>query len=129
MSSNLEIKLSIWEVVQIKRIFIILAILILIIFASVAFIQLKKHQASDNVMQYLTEEKGYEKSEIITFASKWNFFGIPKYHVEVIFRNEPNIVYLYFAHDVKGQFEYYVIDGKTIPTENLKNYDPTTNAN
>ncbi len=110
--------------VKIKKILIILAILILIIFAAIAFVQFKKHQASDKVMQYLTEIRGYEESEIITLESKYTFFGIPKYHVEVIFKNEPKIVYLYFANDLKGQFEYYEIDGKTIPTEDLKNYDP-----
>jgi len=115
-------------VVKIKNFFIILAILILIIFAPVAFIQFKKHQASEKVMQYLTEVKGYEESEIINLESKWTFFGIPKYYVEVTFKNEPNIVYLYFANDLKGQFEYYEIDGETIPPEDLKNYDPTTNA-
>lgn len=101
----------------------------LIIFASVAFIQFKKYQASEKVMHYLTEAKGYEESEIRTLESKWTFFGIPKYYVEVTFENEPKIVYLYLANDLKGQFEYYKIDGETIPPGDLKNYDPTTNAN
>ncbi|MER2116004.1 MAG: DUF3139 domain-containing protein [Solibacillus isronensis] len=114
--------------VQMKKFFIILVILILIVFASITFIQFKKDQASDKVMQYLKEVKGYEGSEIINLESKWNFFGLPKYYVEVTFNNEPNIIYLYFAHDIKGQFEYYVIDGEKIPTEELKNYDSTTNA-
>ena len=115
--------------VKIKRLIIILAILVvLVISATFGFIQFKKHCASDIVMEYLTEVKGYEKSEIVTIESKWTFFGIPKYYVEVSFKNEPNIIYLYLANDLKGQFEYYTIDGKTIPTENLKNYDPVENT-
>ena len=118
------------EWLKIKRLFIILAILVVIVFsASFALIQFKKHQASDNVMEYLTEVKGYEKSEILTLQSKWTFFGIPKYYVEVSFKNEPNIIYLYFTNDLKGQFEYYPIDGETIPTEDLKNYDSIGNTN
>lgn len=116
--------------VKIKRLFIILAILVvLVISATFGFIQFKKHRASDNVMEYLTEVKGYEKSEIVTIESKWSFFGIPKYYVEVSFKNEPNIVYLYLANGLNGQFEYYAINGETIPTEYLKNYDPVDNTN
>lgn len=75
-------------------------------------------------MQYLTEEKGYDESKIKNLKSKWNFIGIPKYYVEVTFKNEPNIVYFYFVNNGKGQFEYYDTEGKTIPVEDLKNYDP-----
>ncbi|MFJ7666967.1 DUF3139 domain-containing protein [Lysinibacillus sp. NPDC097195] len=110
--------------VKTKKFLIILTIITFIIFSSVAIVQFKKHLASDKVMQYLTEVKGYKESEILTFESKYTFFGIPKYHVEVIFKNEPSIVYLYFANDLNGQFEFYEIDGKTIPTKDLQNYDP-----
>lgn len=116
--------------VKIKRLFITLAILVILAFsASFAFIQFKKQRASNNVMEYLTEVKGYEKSQIVTLESKWSFFGIPKYYVEVSFKNEPNIIYLYLANDLKGQFEYYAMDVKTIPTKDLKNYDPVGNTN
>lgn len=71
-------------------------------------------------MDYLITEKGYEESEVLTLESKYTFFGIPTYCVEVTFKNEPNIV----TDDLKGQFEYYEIHGKTIPTTDLKNYDP-----
>lgn len=78
---------------------------------------------------YLTEIKGYDESEIKTLESKWTFGGLPNYYVEVTFKNEPNIVYLYLAHHLIGQFEYYDINGKKIPIEELKNYDPTTIEN
>ncbi|MFJ8261241.1 DUF3139 domain-containing protein [Rummeliibacillus sp. NPDC094406] len=115
--------------ISIKKFLITLSIILILISSIFLYIQLKKQLSANTVMDYLIEEKGYEESEIITLESKWNFFGIPKYHVEVTFKNEPNVVYLYFANDLKGQFEYYVIDGETIPPEDLKNYDPTTNAN
>lgn len=90
------------------------------------YVQVKKQIAAHKVTDYLFEEKGYDESEIKMIESKWTI-GISTYYVKVTFQNEPNIVYLYFAHDLKGQFEYYEIDGKTVPIEELKNYDPYEN--
>lgn len=115
--------------VKIKKISIILVILVIIILSFGIFIQFKKHQASDDVMYYLTEIRGYDESEIKTLESKWAFGGLPNYYVEVTFQNEPNIVYLYLAHHLIGQIEYYDMNGETIPIKDLKNYDPTTIEN
>ncbi|MFJ8520266.1 DUF3139 domain-containing protein [Lysinibacillus xylanilyticus] len=118
-----------WDgVITIKKFLITLSIILIIVSSIFLYIQLKKQLSANTVMDYLIEEKGYKKSEIITLESKWTFLGIPKYHVEVTFKNEPNIVYLYFANDLRGQFEYYEINGETIPPEDLKKYDPRTNA-
>jgi len=115
--------------IAIKKITIFFILIVsIIILAPFSYVQFKKHQASDRVWQYLTEEKGYEENDIKGLKSEWSFIGIPTYHVEVIFKNEPNIVYYYFAHreDAKGQFEYYDLNGKNVPIENLKNYDPNS---
>lgn len=109
-----------------KKSVIVVIIIVFSICSSFMYIQFKKHQASESVVQYLIEEKGYEKSDIKSVQSVYSFLGIPTYYVNITFQNEPNIVYSYFSHHVKGQFEYYDHSGKTIPTEDLKNYDPSS---
>lgn len=111
---------------NIKKRTIAIILIIVIILTSFTYIQVRKHQASEKVMQYLTEEKGYEESDIKSLKSIYSFLGIPTYSVNVTFTNEPNIVYCYFSHHAKGQFEYYDINDKSIPVKDLKNYDPNT---
>lgn len=112
--------------VIIKKFLIILSIVLLLCLTPFVYIQVKKHISLNKVMEYLIEEKGYDESDIFMIESKWTT-GIPNYYVKVTFQNEPNIVYLYFAHDIKGQFEYYDIRGIKVPIRDLKNYDPYKN--
>lgn len=84
-------------------------------------INAKKKKCLDSVSVYL-EEKGYEEDEIRKMESKWAFNGLPSYWVGVVFENESNIRYNYYCSR-EGQFEYYPLDGKQVPVEELKNYD------
>lgn len=106
-----------------KLLIVTLVIAILVPFCT---IQIKKQLYEKRVENYLTENMNYEKEAILSIESKWHFAGLPKYWVNVIFSNEPNVIYLYFAHDKAniGQAEYYTIDGTTLTEEQLKHYTP-----
>ena len=96
------------------------------IFAPFCTIEIKKQVYEKRVETYLIENKFYQKEEIQSIKAKWHLAGLPKYWVNVIFSDEPNTVYVYFAHhkDKVGQFEYYTIDGTNPSVEQLKNYEP-----
>ena len=111
---------------MIKKFLFILSIVLLLCLTPFVYIQVKKQISLNKVMNYLIEEKGYDESDIFMIESKWTM-GIPNYYVKVTFHNEPNVVYLYFVHDLKGQFEYYDIRGIKVPIDELKNYDPYSN--
>ena len=96
--------------------------MIIIVFP-IANVQVKKIIFANRVSHYLIEEKGYGKEEIQSIEGVW-VKKMPAYYVVVIFENEPNIEYTYFAHSGVGQFSFRTIDGKTVTAEDLKNYEP-----
>lgn len=105
-----------------KFILIGLVILLLVPFS---FVQIKKRVYENRIEHFLIEEKSFEKEDIQSIEGEWHFAGLPKYWVNVIFSDEPNVVYIYFAHDKEriGQNEYYSIDSKN-SSDQLKHYDP-----
>ncbi|WP_342559121.1 hypothetical protein [Metasolibacillus sp. FSL K6-0083] len=44
------------------------------------------------------------------------------FYVAVIFKNEPNVEYTYFAHS--RVIEFRIMDDTLITTDELKNYEP-----
>lgn len=104
-----------------KRKILIIFLVIIIIFPIVN-VQVKKIIFANRVSHYLIEEKGYKKEEIQSIEGVWGK-KMPAYYVVVIFENEPNIEYTYFAHSRVGQFSFRSIDGKTVTAEELKNYE------
>lgn len=105
-----------------KKYFIVVLVIVLLVpFFS---IQIKKQLYEKRVENYLVEDMSYQKKVLQSIECKWHFAGLPKYWVNVIFSDEPNVVYIYFAHDKDhiGQFEHYTIDGTTLSIEQLKHY-------
>lgn len=96
--------------------------LVIIILTPLCTIEIQKYLYEKRVTAYLTDNKFYQKDEIQSVKAKWHFAGLPSYWVNVVFSNEPNIVYIYYAHntDAVGQYEYYAIDGSDVSTERLK---------
>lgn len=78
------------------------------------------------VQKYLLEDKGYEEKEIASIVEKSEIGGIPPSWVEVVFKNEPYVKYIYFAHSRVQQDSYSIIDEQNkgkITVEDLKNDD------
>ena len=105
-----------------KLLIVAVIIAILVPFCTIEF---KKQLYEKRVENYLTENKLYQKEEIKSIQAKWHLGGLPSYWVNVIYMDEPNIVYIYFAHnkDEIGQFEYYTIDGTNFSAEQLKHFE------
>lgn len=103
---------------------IVLVAILLIMLVPYVTVQLKKQLYEHKIRQYLIEEIHYIEEEIQSIDCKWYLGGLPNYSVNVIFNDEPNVVYIYFVHrkDRLGQFEHYTIDGTVLPIEQLKHY-------
>ncbi|WP_318614378.1 DUF3139 domain-containing protein [Sporosarcina sp. YIM B06819] len=100
--------------------------LVILLLAPFYIVQTKKRLYENKIEHFLTEVMLYGKEDIQSIEGKWHFAGLPKYWVNVVFSDEPNVVYVYFAHDKEqiGQFEYYSIDSTILSTDKLKHYEP-----
>ncbi|MFJ7936568.1 DUF3139 domain-containing protein [Sporosarcina sp. NPDC096371] len=100
--------------------------LVILILAPFCGVQIKKRVYENRVEHFLTEEMSYGKEDIQSIEAKWHFAGLPKCWVNVIFSDEPQVVYTYFAHDKEhiGQFEYHSIDATILSKDKLKHFAP-----
>ncbi|WP_053589095.1 DUF3139 domain-containing protein [Bacillus sp. FJAT-22090] len=105
--------------------FLIIGLVILFL-VPIYIVQTKKRSYENKIEHFLTEEMSYVKEDIQSIEGKWHLAGLPSYWVNVIFSDEPNIVYIYFAHDnVRiGQYDYNSIDSTILSTDKLKHYEP-----
>ncbi|WP_186670896.1 DUF3139 domain-containing protein [Sporosarcina sp. BP05] len=105
--------------------FIIIGLVILL-FVPFYIVQTKKRLYENKIEHFLTDEMSYVKEDIQSIEGKWHLAGLPKYWVNVIFSDEPNVVYIYFAHyqEKIGQYEYHSIDSTILSTDKLKHYEP-----
>ncbi len=73
--------------------------LILIVGAASPFIavQYQKQVFAERVHTYLIEQKHYKPEQIVSIQGIWGIM-LPSFYVKVIFKDEPNRVYTYFAH-------------------------------
>ena len=71
-------------------------------------IEIKKQLYEKRVENYLIENRSYQKEEIEFIKAEWHLAGLPSYWVNVIYSDEPNVVYIYFAHNQGkvGQAQY-----------------------
>ena len=93
------------------------------IISPVLYVQINKMRYANKVSDYLMEEKNYKKEEIQSIKGIWGK-KMPAFYVDVIFENEQNIIYSYFAHNQVNQFEFTTIDGTAVSIDELKNYEP-----
>ncbi len=91
------------EMSAIRRILraILTALLSLIIIAGAASpfvaVQYQKHVFAERVHTYLIQQKHYTADELSSVKGIWGMM-LPAFYVEVIFKDEPERVYTYFAH-------------------------------
>ncbi|MBD8038534.1 DUF3139 domain-containing protein [Solibacillus sp. A46] len=108
------------------RVILYIAIIVLaLIFARFIYIEVNKSIYKNRVSNYLITEMGYDEDEIAKVEGVYGF-KMPKFYATVVFKNEPYVEYLYFAHGSVLQFEYQIIDPqyKNLSQDELKNYDP-----
>jgi len=102
----------------------LLVLIALIFITPFIYIEINKLIYKNRVMDYLVDEKGYNKEEIKEIKGVWGF-KLPPFYSTVTFNDEPTIEYIYFAHNEVLQFKYYSLNGKPIEDPyNLKHYEP-----
>jgi hypothetical protein len=77
-------------------------------------------------MHFLLEDREYKQEEIKSVEAVWGV-KLPPFYVVVVFEDEPEVEYIYFAHNKVLQFEYRMTEEgkqKGITEENLKHYVP-----
>lgn len=81
---------------------------------------------ANRVTSYLVEEEHYSKEELESVKGIWGL-KLPEFYVKVIFKDEPDVIYIYFAHNEVLQFDHIITpEGleKGITNADLKHYVP-----
>ncbi|WP_442600702.1 DUF3139 domain-containing protein [Paenibacillus sp. KN14-4R] len=109
-----------------RKIKIVLGVvLIILVLTPIIYVQANKIIYANRVLNYLIEEKKYSKEEI-SVRGIWGK-KLPSFYAIVVFNDEPDVEYVYFAHNNVLQFEYRLTeDGKAkgITQSKLKHYFP-----
>ncbi len=93
------------------------------------YVQANKFIYASKVRHFLLDEQGYKPEEIKSVTGVWGI-KLPPFFVVVVFADEPEVEYIYFAHNKLMQFEHRISDeGKKrgiteISPSKLKHYVP-----
>ncbi|MBY0161453.1 DUF3139 domain-containing protein [Cytobacillus firmus] len=83
----------------------LLVLLVLVLLSPFVYVQANKMIYAKKVNAYLLEEEHYTQDEIQSVQGIWGV-KLPPFYVVVVFKDEPEVEYIYFAHDTIMQFEY-----------------------
>ncbi|MBT2291721.1 DUF3139 domain-containing protein [Paenibacillus albidus] len=109
-----------------KKSILVLSIAVLLVLIPFAYVQLNKMNYAQRVTQYLIDTEKYRKEEIKSVRGVWGV-KLPSFYSVVIFKDEPEVEYIYFAHDGVMQFSYRIAPEGTaegITESELKHYVP-----
>lgn len=81
-------------------------IVLIIVITPILYVQTNKQIYKERVLTYLIDEKDYKQIDIKKIEGHWGKF--PAFYTSVIFENEPNVTYLYYAHRGIHQAEFEV---------------------
>lgn len=101
-------------------------LLLLLIGVALPFIYVEANKKiyASRVHDYLIEEKKYRKEDIKAVEGVWGK-KLPSFYATVIFKNELNIQYTYFAHNGIHQAGYEAMDDAIITYPYLlRHYEP-----
>jgi hypothetical protein len=92
--------------------FIVTTVLALIIIGGAASpfiaVQYQKQVFAERVHTYLIQQKHYQPQQIASVKGIWGIM-LPSFYVDVVFKDEPNRVYTYFAHSGVFQSSHRLI--------------------
>lgn len=113
---------------KLERVFhILMAIIIItVVITPVIYVQVNKYKYANRVTHYLLKEQEYSSEEIESVKGVWGK-KLPSFYTVVIFKDEPDVEYVYFAHNEILQFDYRLTEEgevKGITKSKLKHYVP-----
>lgn len=101
-------------------------VLIALILSPFAYVQINKLLYAQKVTRYLIEEQHYKQDQLKSVTGVWGI-KLPPFYAVVVFADEPDVEYIYFAHNQVLQFEHRITEEgkqKGITDSNLKHYVP-----
>ncbi len=101
-------------------------IVVSIILTPFIYVQVNKRIYANRVNRYLVEEKHYRKDEIQSVRGVWGK-KLPSFYAVAVFKDEPQVEYVYFAHDDIIQFGFSspnAKDGVELQPKDVKHYEP-----
>ncbi|WP_098746698.1 DUF3139 domain-containing protein [Paenibacillus sp. EZ-K15] len=104
----------------------LLVLLVPLLLSPFVYVQANKMIYAKKVNAYLLEEEHHSKDEIKSVKGVWGV-KLPPFYVVVVFKDEPDVEYIYFAHNSIMQFEYRLSpEGRArgITRSDLKHYIP-----
>ncbi|WP_340019782.1 DUF3139 domain-containing protein [Paenibacillus sp. FSL H3-0457] len=112
-----------------KRKIISLTVLItlaILVVTPFAYVKVNKMIYAHRVTEYLIEQKNYSSEEIASVEGVWSI-KLPPFLAIVKFKDEPDVEYIYFAHNDVIQFSHRISEeaqkkGKT--KSHLKHFVP-----
>ncbi|MDN4604119.1 DUF3139 domain-containing protein [Paenibacillus sp. F6_3S_P_1C] len=107
-----------------------LIIMIMLVLTPFVYVQVNKKIYAHRVTEYLIEEKKYTQEEIESVEGIWGI-KLPPFFALVNFKDEPDVEYIYFAHNEVLQFGHRISEeaqrrGKT--KSDLKHVAPTNDS-
>ncbi|MFF3100045.1 DUF3139 domain-containing protein [Viridibacillus arvi] len=110
------------------KIMLIFLIVLIFVFVLVLFVKVQTTKTiyEKRVTNYLLNEQGYEKKEIKSVEGEWGI-KLPQVYTIVVFKDEPLVKYIYFAHDEVVQVNYILseeLKKSNIDSYKLKHYVP-----
>ncbi|MHA7580700.1 DUF3139 domain-containing protein [Paenibacillus vandeheii] len=108
----------------------ILTIMVILVLTPFVYVQVNKLIYAHRVTEYLIEEKKYAQEDIESVEGIWNV-KLPPFSALVKFKDEPDVEYIYFAHNEVLQFGHRISDeakkrGKI--KSDLKHIAPTNDS-
>jgi hypothetical protein len=112
---------------KVRTLVIIIGTLVAILVVTpVVYVQVNKIIYANRVTNYLIVEGKYNREEIASVKGVWGI-KLPSFYAVVIFKDEPDVEYVYFAHNEVLQFSYRLTEeGREngITESELKHYVP-----
>ncbi|MGE7839083.1 DUF3139 domain-containing protein [Viridibacillus arvi] len=109
------------------KIMVICLLVLIFVFVFVLFVKVQTTKTiyEKRVTNYLNEQ-GYEKKEIKSVEGEWGV-KLPQVYTVVVFKDEPFVKYIYYAHDGVVQVDYILseeLKKSGIDSYKLKHYVP-----
>lgn len=88
---------------------IVLVVVLLLVLTPFVYVEYNKHDYAERVKTYLVEEAHYKPEQIKSVTGVWSK-KLPSFLAEVVFADEPEVTYIYFAHNDVMQYGYVLTD-------------------
>lgn len=87
----------------------VLVVVLLLVLTPFVYVEYNKYAYAERVKTYLVEEAHYKPEQIKSVTGVWSK-KLPSFLAEVVFADESEVTYIYFAHNDVMQYGYVLTD-------------------